>query len=177
MRKIKSGEVIFSPTDLTRYMGSAFASWMDRYHLECPGELEPDEATEDQLLIMKSGLEHEAEVLAEFRLQLPDMVEVTAKDFDVAYEETLAAFASAKPLVYQAALKSENFQGHADFVERDAAGRACCWNSNLARSPKPYYIVQLCAYSEVIAAATGHLPDRFGVILGTNDRVEFRLSL
>src|SRR5690606_23972152 len=176
MRKTNSGEVIFSPTDLTRYMGSAFASWMDRYHLECPGELEPDEPTDDQRLIIKSGLEHEAAVLEEFRLQVPDMVEVTAKDFALAHDESLKAFSTSKPLVYQAALKSGNFQGFADFIERDAAGRYFAWDTKLARSPKPYYIVQLCAYSEMIAEATGHLPDRFGVILGTNDRVEFRVE-
>lgn len=176
MRKTERGNVIFSPTDLIRYMGSAFASWMDRYHLDHPDDLEPDDASEDQRLIIKAGVDHEEKVLAAFRQQLPDMVEVSTKDFDAAHEQTLSAFTSSKPLVYQAALKSGRFQGFADFVERDAGGRYFAWDTKLARSPKPYYILQLCAYSEMIAAATGDMPDRFGVILGTHDRVLFRVE-
>jgi len=176
MRKNSNGGLIFSPSDLIRYLNSPFASWMDRYHLERPNELRPDEPSEDQRLIMESGLKHEAAVLDEFRRAVPDMVEVASKNFNVAHMETLAALAAGAPLIYQAALGSGRFQGFADFVERDADGRYVAWDTKLARSPKPYYIVQLCAYSEMIAEATGQVPDRFGVILGTNERVEFRVE-
>lgn len=45
------------------------------------------------------------------------------------------------------------------------------WDTKLARSPKPYFVIQLCAYSEMIAQLTGTLPDRFGMILGSKERV------
>ena len=32
--KKQSGIIIYSPTDLIRYLASPFASWLDRYYLE-----------------------------------------------------------------------------------------------------------------------------------------------
>jgi uncharacterized protein len=59
----------------------------------------------------------------------------------------------------------------------DDAGRYQIWDTKLARSPKPYYAVQLCCYSEMYAKATGEeLPEKFGIILGSKDRVEFRVE-
>ena len=50
MRK-QSGILVYSPTDLVRFLASPFASWMDRCHLEKCLALTPDEETEDQRLI------------------------------------------------------------------------------------------------------------------------------
>ena len=58
MKKV-AGRYTFSPTDLCVFMESPFASWMERYHLDHPGELAPDETTEDQQVVMKKGVEHE----------------------------------------------------------------------------------------------------------------------
>ncbi len=49
-----SGELIFSPSDLVRYLESPFASWMARHHLEHPGELERAPQSEDMKLIAAS---------------------------------------------------------------------------------------------------------------------------
>src|SRR5690554_3242713 len=103
--KNEAAKAVFSPTDLVRYMGSPFTSWMDRYHLECPGQLEPDATTEDAKLIQNAGLAHEAAVLEEFRAGGVDIATIEAADFASAHEATVAAFAAGRPLVYQAALK------------------------------------------------------------------------
>ena len=47
LMKYEKGRLIYSPTDLIRYLASPFASWMDRYRLENPGALSPDQPTED----------------------------------------------------------------------------------------------------------------------------------
>ena len=49
----------FSPSDLINFMGSEFVTWMDRFYKECPGEIEPDQDTEEQKIIQDKGLEHE----------------------------------------------------------------------------------------------------------------------
>ena len=41
--KKESGTIVYSPSDLIRYMASPFASWLDRYNLENPGVITPDE--------------------------------------------------------------------------------------------------------------------------------------
>lgn len=177
MFKNASGELVFSPSDLIRYLSSPFASWMDRYHLECPGELTPDPTSAEVKLVQDSGNAHEAAVLKGFLEDGVDVIEIEGDCFHSAHAATAAAFGARRQLVYQAALKMERFQGYADFIELcPKRGSYVAWDTKLAHSPKPYYAVQLCAYSEMIAELMGDLPERFGVILGTGERVEFRLE-
>ena len=173
--KKQSGSLIYSPSDLVRYFASPFASWMDRYRLEKPGEVTPDEETEDQRLIAETGNEHERNVLTELKLSEPGLHEIANRDFSAARAETVAALAARAPIIFQAALEHDGFAGFADFLMLGADGRYHVWDTKLARSPKPYYSIQLCCYSEMLAAVTGGgMPEKFGIILGSNERVEFR---
>lgn len=175
MRKY-SNKLIYSPSDLIRYVASPFASWMDRYYLENPSVIAPDQETEDQKLIAESGNEHEQSMLEKFKANT-EVIEIPKDDFQTAREATLVAIKSHAPIVYQAALNDERFTGFADFVVLDESERYQMWDTKLARSPKPYYAIQLCCYSEMFAATTGgDLPEKFGIILGTKDRVEFRVE-
>lgn len=176
MRKSDSGQLIFSPSDLIRYMGSPFASWMDRYHLEFPGKLTPDEATSEQQLIINAGNDHEQLVLQQFRDSGLDLFEIHDKNFESAHLSTRKAIADGRGMIFQAALRLNNWQGFTDFIELTSNGEHVIWDTKLARSPKPYYIIQLCCYSEMLAQLTGKTPNRFGVILGDQERVTFRLE-
>ena len=148
---------------------------MDRYRLEKPGEVTPDEETEDQRLIAETGNEHERNVLTELKLSEPGLHEIANRDFSAARAETVAALAARAPIIFQAALEHDGFAGFADFLMLGADGRYHVWDTKLARSPKPYYSIQLCCYSEMLAAVTGGgMPEKFGIILGSNERVEFR---
>ena len=74
MKKL-SGRIIYSPSDLVRYAQSPFASWMDRYYLEHHDALKPDQETEDQKLIARTGDQHEHAVLKEFKSSVASLVE------------------------------------------------------------------------------------------------------
>lgn len=51
------------------------------------------------------------------------------------------------------------------------------WDTKLARSPKPYYAIQLCCYSEMLAMSMGTaMPECFGIIIGTQEKVEFLIE-
>ena len=81
------------------------------------------------------------------------------------------------PIIYQAALRDGDFAGYADFLKLDASGKYQAWDTKLALSPKPYYPIQLCCYSEMLAAATGQgMPERIGVIFGDGTEIEFRVE-
>ena len=84
MKKQRSGELLYSPSDLVRYVASPFASWMDRYHLENPGAITPDEETEDATLIAQTGEEHEQAVLSELKSSTGQVIEIPTHDFAVA---------------------------------------------------------------------------------------------
>ena len=175
--KKESGQIIYSPSDLIRYLASPFASWLDRYHLEKPEEITPDEQTDEERVLSHAGDEHERAVLDGYKASGCHLVEI-AKDenrFNLAQAATLAAIHERVPIIYQAALQDHSFAGYADFLAIDPSGKYQVWDTKLALSPKPYYPIQLCCYSEMLAAMTGHtLPERIGIILGNGERFEFR---
>ena len=175
--KKHSGQLTYSPSDLIRYVKSPFSSWMDRYYLENPGAVTPDEQSEDEKLIAETGDQHELAILDEFRSSTAGIAEIPKDDSAIARAQTLAAIEAKAPIIYQATLESGQFAGFADFLILDASAQYQVWDTKLARSPKPYYAIQLCCYSEMLAATTGgEMPERFGIILGNKDRVEFRVE-
>lgn len=171
------GQLLFSPSDLVRYLESPFASWMDRYYLENRNAVIPDEETENQILIAHTGDQHEQAILDEYRSSVANLVEVPKDDSEAARSATLSAIMAKTPVIYQAALESDRFAGFADFLSLDASGRYQVWDTKLARSVKPYYAIQLCCYSEMLAACAGEpIPEKFGIILGSRERVELRVE-
>ncbi len=174
MRKI-DGAIVYSPSDLITYLSSPFASWMDRYHLEELGPVTPDKQTDEQRLIAETGLAHEKAVLGKLSAD-GDLLDLSLLNEEDPFERTRAALAARSPVVYQAALRAGNFAGYADFLILEN-GTYVVWDTKLAKSPKPYYAVQLCCYSEMLAATLeSDLPEAFGVILGNNERVRFRVE-
>ena len=150
---------------------------MDRYSLENPGVVTPDEETEDGELIAQTGAQHERAVLDEFKSSGANVVEISKSNPDGARTTTLSAISSKVSIIYQAFLEREPFAGYADFLLLDESGGYQVWDTKLARSPKPYYAIQLCCYTDMLAAVTGTtMPEKFGLILGTKDRVEFRIE-
>lgn len=176
MRK-HSGQILYSPSDLITYFSSPFSSWMDRYFLENPSAVTPDEKTEDEKLIAQTGDQHERTILEEFKASTAGLVEVPKNDLAAARAKTISAINSKAPIVYQAALEMAGFAGFADFLKLDASGRYQVWDTKLARSAKPYYAIQLCCYSEMLSPLVGNrMPEKFGIILGSKEQIEFRFE-
>jgi predicted RecB family nuclease len=174
--KKESGKVIYSPSDLIRYLASPFASWLDRYNLENPGEITRDEETEEEKLLSRTGDEHERSILTRYKSSESNLVEILKDDFAVAYATTAEAIGKKAPIIFQAALQDHEFAGFADFLIL-TSGKYQVWDTKLALSPKPYYPIQLCCYSEMLAAVTGQgMPERIGVILGNRKEIEFRVE-
>lgn len=177
MKKAASGSVIFSPSDLIRYVASPYSSWMDRLYLERRDQITPDADSEELKLVARIGHEHEAAVLGGLRTSGVGIASIDTRDADAAVAATIAAVRARAPVIYQAAFADDRFMGFSDFTLLDSSGRYEIWDTKLARTPKPYYAVQLCCYSEMFAATTGDpMPDRFGIILGSGDRVSFRVE-
>ncbi len=173
--KTLRGSIIYSPSDLIRFLASPFASWLDRYRFENPGVISPDGATEENELLARSGDEHESAILSEFKNSRPGLAIIEREDAEQASRDTAAAFARKSPVIFQAALATGRFAGFADFLILDDAGRYQVWDTKLARSVKPYYPVQLCCYAEMLAAQIGEgMHDKIGVILGNKETVELR---
>ena len=59
----RGGQLIYSPSDLIRFLDSPYASWMERLHLEFPDRVQPDEETAEQKLVASTGDKHETTYL------------------------------------------------------------------------------------------------------------------
>ncbi len=159
-------------------MESPFSSWMDRYNLEFPGQLTPDKDTAEDKLIQDTGHRHEKHFLDDLRTKGRDIAEIDSHGPDPE-GQTKAAMAAGREIIYQACLALPPFRGYADFlsrVESVPGGRATyeVWDTKLARKAKPYYIVQLCCYSEMLEHLQGSRPRALRVVLGNDEVPAFK---
>ncbi|MBX9721464.1 MAG: TM0106 family RecB-like putative nuclease, partial [Candidatus Obscuribacterales bacterium] len=178
MRK-KNGSIVFSPSDLITFMADQFSSWMDRNHLENPGKFTPDEVDEGTLLIQKHGIRHEVAFLNQLQAQNKDVCTIPNQDPQAA-EKTIEAMKAGREVIYQGYLSNENFAGYSDFLIRTEGKSKLgdfnyeVWDSKLAKKAKPYFLVQLCCYAEMLETIQGILPNKIAVVLGDKEIRSFR---
>ena len=172
-----NGTYIYSPSDLITFMESDYVSWMERFYLECPEAVRPDEDEETDRIIQAKGEEHERAFLAELLADGHDVADLRG-DRDVA--TTIRAMKDGRQIIYQGTLESGSFAGVADFLVR-ADGRSVLgdyhyevWDTKFARKPKSYFIIQLCCYAEMLAAIQERLSVEVQIVLGTKERRRFR---
>lgn len=185
MRRLSDSSLLYSPSDLMRYMTSPFASWATRFGLEHPGlAFARDDEDEELKILQERGLKHEAEFLEQLKAS-DQSVHVVAtegrKPRDLA-AETLEAMRAGHDVVFQAYLASGSFAGYADFLYKVPGASDLGdhhyepWDTKLALSVKPYFMVQLCCYAELLEAIQGRRPEHVGVILGNQERARHRSS-
>src|SRR5690606_19744891 len=83
-------------------------------------------------------------------------------------------------VIFQGVLASGNWSGIADFLHRieqpSALGEWAYepWDTKLARTARPYFLLQLCAYADMLEQVQGVRPDRVGFVLGDHSESHFR---
>ncbi len=158
-------------------MESPFASWMERLRLENPAKAIPDEKSEDAELIAKTGDKHEERFLQQMRNQGRDIASIPKENFSEALELTRQAIAEGREVVYQGALSMDRFAGFTDFIVRSEDGDGYeIWDTKLARTTKPYHLIQLCCYAEMLSVILGRLPETIRVVLGTQETKAYRTA-
>lgn len=173
-----AGEIIFSPKDLIVFSDSPFASWHDRYVLEQPGAFTRDAVDDSLELAQERGIAHEKRFLDEIAREMGDLVDVS-KAPDV-FAATIEAIRTGRRVIYQAALRKGAFEGYADFLVRVERPSQLgpysyeVWDTKLAHEPKPYFLIQLCAYAAMLEGVQGVRPREVCIVLGTGERRSFR---
>ena len=179
-------QLILSASDLINFLECKQLTWLDLEHASGRFAGMPMRADSAELVARK-GDEHERRHLEELRADLGvRLVEiVTAAGYPgivEAAERTRAAMRAGAPVIFQATFLQDGWRGHADFLERiERPSLLGEWSyevvdTKLARSVKPYFIVQLCLYSEFVAAIQGAAPREIHVILGTGERKRLALA-
>ncbi len=128
-------------------------------------------------LLQDKGLEHEAAVEAAYVDAGLTVHRVADKRSGETFadwaERVVDSFDADVDVLFQMPLVHDGIRGVADFLEReiDAETASLRWepvDAKLARrAAKPGHVLQLCFYAEALGAATGNVPLRLQVSLGS----------
>lgn len=173
--------ILFSASDLMRFMGCAHATMLDLMHLRGDGP-EPGEDSEDAALLQKQGDAHEMAHLARLQGSGRSVVEIPRGDLISDAEATREALTTGAEVVFQGAFLSGNWGGWSDFLERVERPSALgpfsyeVADTKLKRRPHPKHVLQLVLYSDLLAEVQGAAPEFAHVELGSGERATLRLT-
>lgn len=180
MRKFRD-KILFSATDLMRFMGCDHATTLELVRLRGQGP-EPGEDSEDAVLLQKQGDAHEAAHLQRLKASGKGVVEISRSDLARDAKLTHEALADGVDVVFQGAFLSGNWGGWSDFLERVERPSAIgpfsyeVVDTKLKRRPHPKQVLQLVLYSDLLTEIQGAAPEFAHVELGTGERATLRLS-
>jgi uncharacterized protein len=175
------GRILFSATDLMRFMGCAHATTLDLMRLRGEGP-EPGEDTEDAALLQKQGDAHEAAHLERLKSTGKTVIEIPRGDLAADAAATRDALAKGAEVVFQGAFLSGNWGGWSDFlmrVDRSSALGPYSYevaDTKLKRKPHPKHVLQLVLYSDLLTEIQGVAPEHAHVELGSGERATLRLA-
>jgi hypothetical protein len=136
-------------------------------------------------MLLDKGLDHEAQVLARYEAAGRTVHHVPGREPGETFEAWAARVSGAldggHDVLYQMPLVHDGIRGVADFLERVTAEDGGVTyepvDAKLARSAaKPGHVLQLCFYAEAIEAATGVLPERMRIELGSGTSETIRVA-
>lgn len=180
MRDI-DGQILFSASDLMRYMGCPHATALDLAYMRGNGP-EPREDSEDAELLQKQGDAHEAAHLQGLKAAGKAVAEIDRGDLARDAVATRAVLTDGAEVVFQAAFHSGNWGGWSDFLERVEKPSALgpfsyeVTDTKLKRRPHPKHVLQLVLYSDLLTEIQGVAPEFAHVELGDGTRATLRLS-
>lgn len=175
--------IVYSPSDLNHFLECEHLIQLDL--ARAPGATRHARDAHADLVAAK-GLEHEIAWLERFRSQGRQIVEIDAppgeRDWARDANRTLDAMRSGAEIIYQGVLVDQEWRGISDFLVRTDIASALgswsyeAWDTKLARRSRPYFILQLCFYTERIGRLQQRDPGQMHVILGTGHVEHFRYA-
>jgi predicted RecB family nuclease len=180
-------QLVLSASDLNNYLVCRHLTTLDLRYAGGDRTITPGQSPDAELLFRK-GDEHEAAYLQSLKDKGRQVVEFPLPGRDPeslgeAATATEQAMHDGAEVIYQGTFFQDNLRGHADFLFRvDRPSDLGAWSyevgdTKLARRTKPHFILQLCFYSELLAAVQGgDPPELIHVILGTREEHQFRLA-
>ena len=179
-------QLILSASDLNNYLACAHLTALDLARARGEEVGEPERGADAELLARK-GDEHEERYLRRLKEEGREVVEIAAdggspEALGAAVLATEEAMRAGAEVIFQGAFLRDGLRGHTDFlfrVDRESALGSHSYevaDTKLARRAKPYFILQLCFYSELVSQAQGLEPERIHVVLGDGAHHSFRLA-
>jgi len=173
--QIVAGRIVLSPSDLNDYVNCRHLTTLSREVAH--GEREwPHRSDEGARLLQEKGELHELHFLEQLRAEGREVVDIIKEDrwdFDAAAARTQEAMRAGADVISQATFVSGPWRGRADLLFRTEVNTDLgpwgyeALDAKLARAEKPTYVLQLCFYSDGIAAVQRVRPEHMHVHLGT----------
>ena len=180
MRKDKNGYV-YTPSDLVTFVESPFAAWMDRRAIVDPEAVSPDAESAELLSLREQGRRHEEGFLAQLREQGREIYEVPkTESFNDRIQLTRNALQAGREIVLHGVFAHDRFLGEADFLMRtdnpsNFGGYSYeIWETKLAHTVSPEFLIQLCCYADLLETLQGCRPRALHCVLGTGRQLAFR---
>jgi uncharacterized protein len=171
------GHLTLSPSDLNDYVECAHLTTL-ALEVARGSRARPHVADEHAELLRRKGEEHERAHLERLRAEGRSIVEIELGepwDFAAAAARTAQAMREGAEVISQATFVDGRWRGRADFLLKvDRPTKLGAWgyeplDAKLARAEKPTYVLQLCFYSDGIAAIQGSPPEHMHVLLGAGE--------
>jgi predicted RecB family nuclease len=180
--RASNGNMSLSPSDVTDYLACRHLTSLSLQTAR--GVLaKPAFESEEAELVFRKGQEHEAAYLRRLEEDGRRVCAISLEsdlDWERGARETERAMRGGVDVVYQAVLLGDGWRGVADFLQRvNTPSSLGPWSyealdTKLARHAKPAYILQLCFYTERVAAIQGVQPTWIHVLLGNLEQESFR---
>jgi predicted RecB family nuclease len=176
------GYTALSPSDLSDYVECRHLTTL-ALEVVRGGRARPHVANEEVDLLRRKGEEHERALLDRLRAEGHTIVEIELGepwDFEAAAHRTAEAMRKGVDAISQATFVDGPWRGRADLLLKiTRPTRLGTWgyeplDAKLARAEKPTYVLQLCFYSDSIAAIQGAPPEHMHVHLGIGERHALR---
>ena len=168
-------KLIYSPSDIVQFVNSQFACWMNRKLHEEPESVQPDEEDPQLKILQNKGNLHEKAYLEKLLEDGSDVCKITDGD---RLQQTLKAMKEGRQIIFQARLEGARMAGNADFLRLESAKKNTYTiiDTKLSRHVKPYFMIQLCCYADMLEEMTGQRPEAIGVVLGNGEECCFRTN-
>src|SRR5437870_7769669 len=174
--------IFLSPSDLNDYVECPHLTTL-ALEVARGQRARPHVAEEEAELLRLKGAAHERAYLERLRAEGRTIVEIELGepwDFEAAARRTAEAMRAGVEVISQATFVDWRWRGRSDFLLRvERATRLGAWgyeplDAKLARAEKPTYVLQLCFYSDGVAAIQGVPPERMHVLLGIGEQRALR---
>jgi len=170
-----------TPSQLALFSRSpVIGAWWEEVHATDPDRAPRPAAKALDQLLYDAGLEHEKVLVARLRAEGKAVAKLDGKQRDSDYEATEAAMRSGVDYIWQASLRNGEMRGSADLLERiEQPSNLGAWSyipieCKLSSHPKPIYLVQACAYCELLTPILGSRPEQFKLYLGKSQFQTYR---
>ena len=163
-----------TPTELALFCRSpVIGAWWEQLNKINPNRAPYPKADVLDQLLFESGYKHEQLLIKDLKNNGKKVKQLSGKMTAESFEETLNAVHDGKyDFIHQASLQNNELRGSADLLERiDMPSKLGNWSyipieCKLSSHPKPIYLVQACAYCELLEPILGYLPENFKLYLG-----------